>query len=65
MKNQFELFASLSDDLTMAVVRGSLGGRTVSLDATTDEPSTVRVVGEFSGPLPLLALIVNVLVHFL
>ena len=61
----FELFASLSDDLTTAVVRGSLGGRTVSLDATTDEPSAVRVVGEFSGPLPLLALIVNVLVHFL
>jgi hypothetical protein len=61
----FELFASLSDDLTSAVVRGSLGGRTVSLDATTDEPSAVRVVGEFSGPLPLLALIVNVLVHFL
>jgi hypothetical protein len=61
----FELFASLSDDLARGVVRGSLGGRTVSLDATTEEPSAVRVVGEYSGPLPLLALIVNVLVHFL
>ena len=54
-------YSPLSDDLTRAIVRGSLGGRTVSLDATTDEPSAVRVVGEFSGPLPLLALIGNVL----
>ena len=61
----FELFASLSDDLARVVVRGSFGGRSVSLDATAEEPSAVRVVGGFRGPLPLLALIVNVLVHFL
>ena len=45
----FELFASLSDDLARVVVRGSFGGRSVSLDATAEEPSAVRVVGEFSG----------------
>ena len=61
----FELFAALSDDLTKAVVRGSLGGRPVCLDATAEEPSAVRVVGEYSGPLPLLTLIVGVIVHFL
>jgi hypothetical protein len=61
----FELFASLSDDFARALVRGSLGGHAVWLDATSEEPSAVRVVGGYSGPLPLLALIVNVLVHFL
>jgi hypothetical protein len=61
----FELFSALSDDLTKAVVRGSLGGRTVALDATRQEPAEVRIVGEYAGPLPLLAVIVGVVVHFL
>lgn len=60
-----ELFAALVDGSARAVVRGSLGGRPVSLDATHDETSAVRVLGEYTGPLPLLALIVGVVVHFL
>jgi hypothetical protein len=66
----FELFSALSDDLTKAVVRGSFGGRTVALDATRQEPAEVRpaevrIVGEYAGPLPFLAVIVGVVVHFL
>ncbi len=61
----FELFSALSDDLTKAVVRGSFGGRTVALDATRQEATEVLVVGEYTGPLPLLAVIVGVVVHFL
>jgi hypothetical protein len=46
----FELFVAFSDDLGRAVVRGSLGGRRVSLDAITDGPSALRIVGEYLGP---------------
>jgi hypothetical protein len=61
----FELFAAVSGDLTRAVVRGSLGGRPVSLDATHDRPSgRLRVVGDYLGPLPLLGLIVGTVVYF-
>ncbi|HTW09189.1 MAG TPA: hypothetical protein VME46_16910 [Acidimicrobiales bacterium] len=60
----FELFAAPRDDVPGAVVRGSLGGRPVALDATHDDPTAVRVVGQYAGRLPLLALIVGVVVHF-
>jgi hypothetical protein len=60
-----EIFAALVDGSARAVVRGSLGGRPVSLDATHDETSVVRILGEYTGPLPLLALVVGVVVHFL
>jgi len=62
----FELFAALSDDLYRAVVRGSVGGRPVSLDATRDGPlAPVWVVGAYSGPPPLLGLVVGALAYFL
>jgi hypothetical protein len=62
----FDLFVAFSDDLKRAVVRGSIGGRPVSLDATrADPPSSVRIVGSCSGEPPLLALVLGVLIHFL
>ena len=36
-----------------------------ALDATRQEPAEVRIVGEYAGPLPLLAVIVGVVAHFL
>lgn len=64
-EDTFELFAALSGDSARALVRGSFGGRPVSLDATRDEPSAVRIVGEYAGPLPLLALTVGTVAYFL
>ncbi len=61
----FELFAGLSGDLTRALVRGSFGGRPVSLDVTHNEPAAVRIVGDFVGPLPLLVLMMGTVLHFL
>jgi hypothetical protein len=62
----FELFATVSGDLTRAIVRGSLGGQAVRLDAIREESSrTVRIVGAYEGPVAVLAVIVGVLVYFL
>jgi hypothetical protein len=62
----FELFVSMSSDLARAIVRGSLGGRPVSLDMTRHEPpAPALIVGEYSGPHPFLALVVGVVMHFL
>jgi hypothetical protein len=61
----FELFAALSGDLTRAVVRGAFAGRPVSLDVTHHEPAAVRIVGDYVGPLPLLALMVGTVLYFL
>jgi hypothetical protein len=62
----FELFAALSGDLTKAVVRGSVDGRPISLDASRDErSSTVKLCGSYSGPPSLLVLTVGALSYFL
>ena len=61
----FELFAALSEDRDRAVVRGSVGGRPLSIDATRADPSAVRVVGAYFGEPPLLMLVLGVVVHFL
>jgi hypothetical protein len=62
----FELFGAVSGDSARAVVRGSLGGRPVSLDATRHRPSErLRIVGDYSGPPPLLGLIVGTVAYFL
>jgi hypothetical protein len=56
----FQLFGALSTDLTRAIVRGSVGGAPVSIDATREDPfAPVRVIGAFSGPPALLALLVG------
>ena len=60
----FELFAALSGDLTRAVVRGSFGGRPVSLDVTRNRPAAARIVGHYAGPPALLALMVGTVVYF-
>ena len=62
----FELYAALSGDLTRAVVRGSVDGRSISLDAGRDYPSgPVKVQGSYSGQPALLALTVGVVAYFL
>jgi hypothetical protein len=61
----FELFAALSGDLTRAVVRGSFAERPVSLDVTHNKPVAVRIVGDYIGPLPLVALMVGTVLYFL
>ena len=62
----FQLFATISDDLSKALVRGSFDGQPVLLDATRDEPSSsVRVVGAFMAPPPMVALVAGALAHFL
>jgi hypothetical protein len=61
----FELFAAFSEDLKRAVVRGSVGGRPVSLDATRDDPAAaVRIIGAYLGEPLLLALVVGAVIHF-
>jgi hypothetical protein len=60
-----ELFVAVSEDSKRAVVRGSLGGRAVSLDATRADPATsVRIVGSCSGEPPLLVLLLGLIVAF-
>ena len=50
----FQLFATISDDLSKALVRGSFDGQPVLLDATRDEPSSsVRVIGGLRVALEL------------
>jgi hypothetical protein len=62
----FELFAALSDDGKRAIVRGSVGGQPVSLDATGDDPAaSVCIVGTYIGEPALLALVLGVIIHFL
>jgi len=62
----FELYAALSGDRTRAVLRGSVDGRSLSLDATRDSRSgPVRLQGSYSGPPALLALAVGALAYFL
>jgi hypothetical protein len=62
----FQLFGALSADLSRTIVRGSVGGAPVSLDATRPDPfAPVRVIGAFSGPPALLALLVGAVVSVL
>jgi hypothetical protein len=62
----FEFFVAFSDDLKRALVRGSVGGRPVSLDATRDDPAgQVRIIGAYFGEPPLLVLVVGAVIHFL
>ena len=62
----FELYAALSGDRTRAVLRGSVDGRSLSLDATRDSRSgPVRLQGSYSGPPALLALAIGALAYFL
>ena len=62
----FELYAALSGDLTKAVVRGSVDGLSISLDAVRGDPSgPVRLQGPYSGPPALLALTVGAVAYFL
>jgi hypothetical protein len=62
----FQLFGSLSADLSRAIVRGSVGGAPVFIDATREDPfAPVRVIGAFSGPPALLALLVGAVVCLL
>jgi ATP-dependent Clp protease ATP-binding subunit ClpC len=62
----FELFAALSDDGKRAIVRGSVGGQPVSLDATGVDPAaSVCIVGTYIGEPALLALVLGVIIHFL
>jgi hypothetical protein len=62
----FQLFAARAADRTTAVVRGSLGGQAVSLDATRERPSgAVKIHGSYSGPPMLLALAIGVVTYFL
>lgn len=62
----FELFAARAADRTITVVRGSLDGQAVSLDATCDRPSgAVKLCGSHSGPPILLALAIGVVAYFL
>ena len=62
----FQLFATISDDLRKALVRGSFDGQPVRLDATRDEPSpSVRVIGAFMAPPSMVALVAGALAHFL
>ena len=62
----FELFIALSGDLTEGVIRGSVDGHPVSLDAGRDEPSApVTVQGSYTGPPALLALTVGIVAYFL
>ena len=62
----FELYAALSGDLTKAVVRGSVDGLSISVDAVRADPSgPVRFNGSYSGPPALLALTVGAVAYFL
>ena len=62
----FEIFATVSTEIDIAKVRGSFDGRPVLLDASRDELSgSVRIAGAYDGPVPLLALVVGSLAHFL
>ena len=60
-----ELFAALSGDLTKAVVRGSIGAHSISLDASRDQlGGAVKLYGSISGPPALVALTVGALTYF-
>ncbi|HMK97600.1 MAG TPA: hypothetical protein VK425_08660, partial [Acidimicrobiales bacterium] len=61
----FEIFATVSTEIGMAVVRGSFDGRPLLLDASGDELASLRVVGAYAGPVALLGLVVGSLAHFL
>jgi hypothetical protein len=63
---RFQLFGALSTDLTRAIVRGSVDGAPVCIDAAREDPfAPVRVIGAFSGPPALLALLVGAVVSLL
>lgn len=62
----FEFFVTISWDSSSAMVRGSFDGQLMLLDADREERSgLVRVVGSWTGPAPLLALLVTSLLYFL
>ena len=64
--SRFQLFGALSTDLTRAIVRGSVDGAPVCIDAAREDPfAPVRVIGAFSGPPALLALLVGAVVSLL
>jgi hypothetical protein len=62
----FELFAAFSDDSKKAVVRGSIAGWPVAIDAKRAGPTApARIVGSYSGEPALLVLVLAVAVRFL
>jgi hypothetical protein len=60
------LFAAVSGSLDQAMIRGTVGGELVHLNARSSAGRrAVRVSGAFPGPLPLALLAVGAVLYFI